>query len=203
MKFSLALFKSQLILFIFIFKQPIENSFCAKLKFTYLGHKWSSVLGNVGSATTSVTICVSSLYHNTNIWMWECYDLFGKIRTLTDLNRQFMWPKASWCILGLNLSQLFFRAMYFGPIMRDQTHLLSNCTKQSMNNERTDHNTASCYLESFFLCIKKNLFDRLATLVLFVSKEYTSLFVFWLSLWDCQNITQLVKLFSNSTLQNI
>lgn len=155
MKFSLALFKSQLILFIFIFKQPIENSFFAKLKFTYLGHKWSSVLGNVGSATTSVTICVSSLYHNTNIWMWECYDLFGKIRTLTDLNRQFMWPKASWCILGLNLSQLFFRAMYFGPIMRDQTHLLSNCTKQSMNNERTDHNTASCYLESFFLCIKK------------------------------------------------
>lgn len=126
------------------------------MKFTYLGHKWSSVLGNVGSATTSVTICVSSLYHNKNIWMWECYDLFGKIRTLTDLNRQFMWPKASWCILGLNLSQLFLRAMYFGPIMRDQTHLLSNCTKQSMNNERTNHNTASCYLESFFfLCIKK------------------------------------------------
>ena len=155
MKFSLALFKSQLILFILFFKQPIENSFCAELKFTYLGHKWSSVLGNVGSATTSVTICVSSLYHNTNIWMWECYDLFGKIRTLTDLNRQFMWPKASWCILGLNLSQLFLRAMYFGPIMRDQTHLLSNCTKQSMNNARTNHNTASCYLESFFLCIKK------------------------------------------------
>ena len=88
------LFKSQLILFIYFFKKPIENSFCAKWKFTHLGHKWSSVLGNVGSATTSVTICVSSLYHNTNMWMRECYDSFGKIRTLTDLNRQFYVTKS-------------------------------------------------------------------------------------------------------------
>ena len=35
--------------------------FTQKLKLAYLGHSWSSVLGNVGSATTSVTICVSSL----------------------------------------------------------------------------------------------------------------------------------------------
>ena len=171
-KFSLALFKSQLILFIYFFKQPIENSFCAKWKFTHLGHKWSSVLGNVGSATTSVTICVSSLYHNKNIWMWECYDSFGKIRTLTDLNRQFVWPKASWCTQGLNLSQLFLHAMYFGPIMRDQTHLFSNCTKQSMNNTRINHKYWAILQvviwKVLFWGVKKTLFDRLATLVLFV-----------------------------------